>query len=80
MDTMSLAAAKARLSEVVDRVLAGEPVQITRRGKPVVQITAVSPPRPAIDIEALRHLTDAMTGPEVDSETWWREYREGDRY
>ena len=80
MDSISVADAKARFSEVIDRVLAGEAVQITRRGKPVVQLTAVAPLRPPIDHEALRRLTDSMTGPEVVSETWWREYRDGDRY
>ena len=80
METVSVADAKARLSEVIDRVLAGEPVQITRRGKPVVQITAVTPPRPRVDVDALRRLAAGMTGPEVDSETWWRAYRDGDRY
>jgi len=41
MDTISLAEAKARLSELVARAADGETVQITRRGKPVAQITPV---------------------------------------
>ena len=80
MDTISVADAKARLSEVIDRVLAGEPVQITRRGKPVVQVTAIAPLRPLIDHEALLRLAQSMTGPELDGEAWWREYRDGERY
>ena len=39
MDTVSLAEAKARLSELVARAAEGETVQITRRGKPVAQLT-----------------------------------------
>ena len=40
MITVSLANAKARLSELVERAAAGGAVCITRRGKPVAQITA----------------------------------------
>lgn len=40
MRTMTLAATKAHLSAVVDRVQAGEEVVITRRGKSVARIVA----------------------------------------
>ena len=36
MTTYSVAEAKNRLSELIDRALAGEGVTITRRGRPVV--------------------------------------------
>jgi prevent-host-death family protein len=58
--TVSLADAKAHLSELVERVAAGEPVCITRRGKAVAQIIAASIPRRRIDVEALRAMTEAM--------------------
>ena len=45
MDTVSLAAAKARLSELVERAEGGEDVCITRRGKPVVRLTRLDRPR-----------------------------------
>ena len=38
MEQVSLADAKARLSELLDRVEAGESFSITRRGKPVAQV------------------------------------------
>lgn len=60
METVSLADAKARLSELVDRVEAGDAVTITRRGKAVAVITAIKPPRKPIDVAALRALTDSM--------------------
>lgn len=46
MRKMSLAATKAHLSAVVDEVVAGEEVVITRRGQPVARITAegLNPP------------------------------------
>ncbi len=37
MDTINLADAKAHLSELVDRVEAGDSIDISRRGKPVAQ-------------------------------------------
>ena len=44
MRTVSLAEAKAKLSEIVDKVEAGEEVVITRRGRPVAQITRTRKP------------------------------------
>jgi prevent-host-death family protein len=58
--SISLTEAKAHLSEVVARAAAGERVLITRRGKPVAQITAAETPRRKIDLGTLRALTDAM--------------------
>lgn len=47
MLTVNLAQAKARLSELLDKVEAGEEVVITRRGRPVVHMRpAVRPKRP----------------------------------
>ena len=43
MRAMTLADTKAQLSAVVDRVVAGEEVVITRRGKPVARIVAERP-------------------------------------
>ena len=45
MGTVSIADAKAYLSERVERAAGGETVQITRRGKPVAQIVAAKAPR-----------------------------------
>jgi prevent-host-death family protein len=45
---MNIAAAKARLSELVARAEAGEQVIIARDGKPVVTLTPAVRPRPAM--------------------------------
>lgn len=45
MLTISLAEAKARLSELLDRVQGGEHVVITRHGKPVANISPVVKPK-----------------------------------
>jgi prevent-host-death family protein len=44
MATYSLAQAKDQLSKLVDEALTGEPVTITRHGKPVVHLTPAHPP------------------------------------
>jgi prevent-host-death family protein len=60
MITVSLADAKAHLSALVERTAAGEAVCITRRGKPIAQITGVSAPRKHIDVAELRRITGTM--------------------
>ena len=47
MVTVSLAQAKARLSELLDKVETGQEVVITRRGKAVAHLSAaIAPKRP----------------------------------
>ena len=49
MTTYSVAEAKNRLPQLIDRALEGEEVVITRRGKPVVELRpAVARPVPPI--------------------------------
>jgi prevent-host-death family protein len=43
MTEVGLFDAKTRLSELVERALAGEPVVITRRGVPAVRLVPVQP-------------------------------------
>ena len=44
MSTHSVAEAKNRLSELIDRAVAGEAVTITRHGHPIVELEPVKPP------------------------------------
>lgn len=60
MITVSLADAKARLSELVDRVEEGDSIEITRRGKLVAKLVSIEAPRKPIDVAALRALTSSM--------------------
>ena len=78
--SVSLADAKARLSELVERAAAGDTVRITRRGKPVAQITAVKAPRQPIDIAALRALTDSMPPQKQSAREFVRTMRDKARY
>ena len=80
MDAISLADAKAHLSELIDRVEAGDSIDITRRGKPVARLTAVAKPRERVDATLLRALTATMP-PQVGSAAdMVRSMRDGDRY
>lgn len=65
MVTVALAEAKARLSELIDRVEAGETVSITRRGKPVARLVTEAPDCEPVDIEEMRRVA-AWSKPYVD--------------
>ena len=80
MIRISLADAKAHLSQLVERAAAGEAVCITRRGKPVAQLTAVSTQRKRIDIVALKAATDAMPVQPETARDFIRRMRNEDRY
>lgn len=56
MGKVSIAEAKARLSEIIDKAAHGEEIIITRRGTPVARVTAVATPRAPIDF----HRVDAF--------------------
>ena len=80
MDAINLADAKARLSELVDRVEAGDSIDITRRGKPVARLTAVARPRKRVDEILLRALTATMPPQAGSAADLVRSMRDGDRY
>jgi len=80
MGAISLADAKAHLSELVDRVEAGDSIDITRRGKPVARITAVAKPRKPIDAALLKSLTATMPLQSRGAADLVRSMRDGDRY
>jgi prevent-host-death family protein len=78
MADVTVADAKARLSELINRVEEGDKVRITRRGKPVVELTAVRQALKPVDLAALRALTDGMAR-ETDADTV-RNMRDDARY
>jgi prevent-host-death family protein len=80
MDAVNLAEAKARLSELVDCVEAGDTIDITRRGRPVARLTAVTGPRKRIDLAMLEVLTAAMPAQDERESALVRSMRDGDRY
>lgn len=60
MSAISLADVKARLSELVDRVEAGDTIKITRGGRPVARLTAAVLPHKRGDATLLRSLTASI--------------------
>lgn len=80
MDAVNLADAKAHLSELVDRVEAGDSINITRRGKLVARLSAVAKPRRPINAALLQSLTAAMPPQSQSATDLVRSMRDGDRY
>jgi prevent-host-death family protein len=70
MSDVTLADAKARLSELVERATQGETVRITRRGKPVARIVPVNRVSKPIDLAPLIALTESMPR-EIESLGFW---------
>ncbi|HZZ66748.1 MAG TPA: type II toxin-antitoxin system prevent-host-death family antitoxin [Phenylobacterium sp.] len=80
MTDIPLADAKARLSELVARAAAGDPVRITRRGRPVAELTAIHQDRKPLDVAALKRLTDAMPMAAESAGDLVRQMRDEDRF
>ncbi|MBI5165891.1 MAG: type II toxin-antitoxin system Phd/YefM family antitoxin [Magnetospirillum sp.] len=80
MNSVNLADAKAHLSELVARAESGEPVCITRRGKPVAHLTAAEAPRRPISLAALQALTKAMPIQTETAGEFVRRMRDESRY
>jgi prevent-host-death family protein len=80
---ISLQDAETRLGELIDRAEAGEPICITRDGKPAAHLSAValvSKPRKSIDVEALRAFTAKMPMQNESAGDFVRAMRDSDRY
>jgi prevent-host-death family protein len=69
MSEVSVAEAKAHLSDILNRVEAGESVVITRRGKAVANVTPVKlarPPLPLKELEEFRKTLPPREGLSAD--------------
>jgi len=77
---VGIAKAKAKLSELVDRVIAGEEVVIERHGKPVARITAEQPKKKPLDIEAIEELRKSMPADTGIAGETVRQMRDDARY
>ena len=79
MKTASVAEAKTHLSALLGNVEAGEEVLITRRGKPVVRLSAVQEAQPSrFDMAALREFVAAQPQEPVKPGLTVAEMREQD--
>jgi prevent-host-death family protein len=78
---VSVAEAKAKFSEIIQAVEAGEDIRITRHGTPVVRLVAEQRhPLKSVDIEQLRRWLTELPYSDVDSGTLIREIRDDERY
>ncbi len=80
MKTVSLAAAKARLSELVAEAEAGGEVLIARRGKPVARLVPVEPVVGPYDWAEHMEWLEAQPLQPVGAGEFVRQMRDSDRY
>ena len=80
MKSVSVAEAKAHLSDLISRAADGETIDITRRGKPVAQLVAIKKPRKKIDVDMLRRITEGQSLQKQSAGDFIREMRDSDRY
>jgi prevent-host-death family protein len=80
MDEVTVAEAKAHLSELIERAERGVPVRITRRGKLVARLTGVERQIKPMDLDALRALTGSQPVQEEPARSWLRGVRDEERY
>ena len=74
MGTVTLAEAKTHLSHLLDQVVAGEEVVITRRGQPIARISPVE--RPKRPIRSLAEFRSGMPRWSKSSADLLREMRD----
>ena len=80
MLTVSLVDAKARLSELLDKVESGEEIVITRFGRPVAHIRQVVSSKKPLPLEKLAAFRARMPHWRKSSATLLREMRDVERY
>jgi prevent-host-death family protein len=82
MSTHSVAEAKNKLSELINRALKGEGVVITRHGQPVVELKPIQvQKRPVMtdaDFEWMRRRREQMPMAKTDAVTLIRQMRDED--
>jgi prevent-host-death family protein len=76
MTEVSVAEAKAHLSELLDRVERGEELVITRRGRPVAKVSGMKRKLEPIDWEEIDRIRESMPMQEVPSVDLIRQMRD----
>ena len=80
MKSVSVAEAKAHLSELIGRAAEGETVNITRRGKSVAQLVPAKKPLKKIDSARLKKLIAGWPLQKEPAGDFIRKMRDDDRY
>jgi prevent-host-death family protein len=80
MRRVSIAEAKAHLSELIDQARAGEDIEITRRGEPVATIRPTERPFEKADLGWLKEATLSMPMQQEAAGDFIRRMRDDERY
>ena len=80
MTAITLAEAKEKLGELIDRVAKGETVEILRDGQPVAQLAPPRSKKQPIDFEMLKAIREQMPPQSEDAGTFMRRFRDDERY
>lgn len=78
MHAMSLAHAKAHLSELLNKVESGEEVVITRHGRPVARVLPASTAKQALPLQRLAELRQQIPAWQGSSAALLRELRDAE--
>ena len=78
MNSMTLAHAKAHLSELLNTVEAGEEVLITRHGRPVAKLVPASPAKHSVPLQKLAELRSRIPARKGSSAQSLRELRDAE--
>ena len=78
MHAMSLAHAKAHLSELLNTVESGEEVIITRHGRPVARVLPASPSKQMLPLQRLAELRQQVPAWQGNSAVLLRELRDAE--
>lgn len=76
MNTVSVAEAKAHLSELLNQVEAGEEIVITRRGQPIVRLISERKPPSPLPLPSLAAFRATMPESPVSSADLIRQMRD----
>jgi prevent-host-death family protein len=68
--TIGVAEAKARLSEVIDRVEAGETIVIARNGEPIVELRSVRRRSPEETVQRIRAIAERVRKRNAGKNAW----------
>lgn len=80
MSDVTVAEAKAHLSELVERAAKGETVCVTRHGRPVAKIAPLAEPKQPVDVALLREITKGMPRQPEPAGEFMRRLRDAERY
>lgn len=78
MSAVNLAVAKAQLSELINKVEAGEEVVITRHGRPVARVVPATPVKQPVPLKRLAELRKQLPARKGSSAQVLRELRDAE--